>query len=34
MPQGRTETWVRSIPSYIMASVTCKFHVAPKTKTR
>ncbi len=32
--QGRTETWVRSIPSYIMASVTYKFHVAPKTKTR
>ena len=30
--QGRTETWVRSIPSYIMATLTYKFHVAPKAK--
>ena len=30
--QGRTETWVRSIPSYVMATLTYKFHVAPKAK--
>ena len=30
--QGRTETWVRSIPSYVMATLTYKFHVAPKEK--
>ena len=30
--QGRTETWVRSIPSYVMATLTYKFHVAPKKK--
>ncbi len=32
--QGRTETWVRSIPSYVMATLTYKFHVAPKAKNK
>ncbi len=32
--QGRTETWVRSIPSYVMATLTYKFHVAPKEKKK
>ncbi len=30
--QGRTETWRRTLPNYVMANLTWKFHVNPKNK--